>query len=197
MTSRILPRPYRRHRRTRTAMGLAPAGGIAIAGWVALHEAGGAIGLLGDLAGMTVFWPLFAGLFVAGLPGLLPGLVPCRLRMAWRAAHVRPSIPRWLRRAVYAADRYRCVYCGSRASLQLDHVHPWSLGGLTTLLNLVTLCGVCNRVKSNHWVARDGYVFYRPWEGAGNEALAARILRRERAVRCSPLRWALAAFALL
>jgi 5-methylcytosine-specific restriction endonuclease McrA len=46
---------------------------------------------------------------------------------------------------------FTCQYCGRSApdvELQVDHVHPQSLGGATVLENLVTACVECNVGKS-------------------------------------------------
>src|SRR5262249_29698932 len=49
-----------------------------------------------------------------------------------------------------------CVWCGSRSKLELDHVYPVRLGGLTVSGNLQTLCLKCNR-----WKGRDPVVLHR------------------------------------
>jgi predicted restriction endonuclease len=49
-------------------------------------------------------------------------------------------IPDDLRRAVLQRDNYRCQYCGSTASLELDHIIPRSQGGATSYKNLQVLC---------------------------------------------------------
>lgn len=178
----------------------------ALSGWYYLNEPMRVPGL-GAL--------LFAGMILGVLtPGALVSaesvpllLIPDRWRIWWRRrSERRPALRAWLRRAVYAADRHRCCYCGSRESLQLDHVKPWSRGGLSALWNMMTLCGRCNRVKSNYWVARDGYVFFRPFMDAGKlaaemcremrlppgttpEEIAADILRYELRHRWHPGRW--------
>src|SRR5256885_17232242 len=130
---------------------------------------------------------------VTALPLLL---IPGRLRIWYRHDRDRPAIPARLRRAVYAADRNACCWCGMTAGLQLDHVRPRSRGGLSALWDMVTLCGMCNKVKSNYWVARDGYVFYRPFQGFGNREVAAQILAYELRHRWSPLRWIRAGWSL-
>lgn len=56
----------------------------------------------------------------------------------------RPWIPTWLRAAVYERDGYRCIECGAAERLSLDHIRPWSRGGLDTYENLRTLCLPCN-----------------------------------------------------
>lgn len=130
----------------------------------------------------------FFPLMLLGLVQSPGALVPSSWR-AWRrrGRDHRPSIHVWLRRLVYAADRSRCVYCGNPAQLQLDHVHPWSFGGRTSFWNLMTLCGPCNRVKSNYWVNKHG-AHYNPFEGRGNIIAAAAILRAEKRRRWSPMR---------
>ncbi len=65
--------------------------------------------------------------------------------------------PRWQlvkfsRTNVYLRDKFQCQYCGVRGTaedLNLDHVRPRSLGGLTRWENLVTCCVPCNRKKRN------------------------------------------------
>lgn len=169
----------------------------ALAGWADLGQPGHAIGLVAMLVpGML------AGLVAPGLAASAESLplllVPDRARIWWRHRNEgrRPSLPGWLRRAVYAADRNRCCYCGSGQELQLDHVKPWSRGGLSAMWNMMTLCGRCNRVKSNFWIARDGYRFYRPWSGAGNEREAEAILRYELRHRWGLGRWIRAGWSL-
>lgn len=52
-----------------------------------------------------------------------------------------------LRMKVFERDDFTCRRCGVRKDLQADHVIPESAGGATTLGNLQTLCGGCNRRK--------------------------------------------------
>ena len=54
------------------------------------------------------------------------------------------------RRAVFARDGWECQYCGSRASLTVDHVIPRSKGGTSTWENIVASCAPCNRRKGDH-----------------------------------------------
>jgi hypothetical protein len=156
---------------------------------------------LGMIAGVMAPGALVS---VESLPLLL---IPDSWRIRWRkGSDHRPAFRMWLKRAVDAADRHRCCYCGARGSLQFDHVKPWSRGGLNALWNLMRLCARCNRVKSNYWVARDGYVFYRPFmdgnklaaemcresglpPGTTAEQIAADILRFELRHRWHPGRW--------
>jgi 5-methylcytosine-specific restriction endonuclease McrA len=44
---------------------------------------------------------------------------------------------------------YRCVYCGKKTTLELDHVIPISKGGAHEILNAVPACRSCNGKKSN------------------------------------------------
>jgi len=122
-------------------------------------------------------------------------LVPAGWRARRRHGRPRPAIPARLRRIIGSADRHRCCYCHSRHEPQVDHIRPWSLGGLSAAWNLAILCGHCNRVKSDYWRHRDGDVHYNPWEGHGDMHLAAMILARELRHRRSPLRWARLAIA--
>jgi 5-methylcytosine-specific restriction endonuclease McrA len=54
------------------------------------------------------------------------------------------------RRALFARDGWRCVYCGSTGGrLTLDHVVPRSRGGESSWENVVTSCAPCNLRKGN------------------------------------------------
>jgi 5-methylcytosine-specific restriction endonuclease McrA len=54
------------------------------------------------------------------------------------------------RRALFARDGWRCVYCGSGSGrLTLDHVVPRSRGGESSWENVVTSCAPCNHRKGN------------------------------------------------
>lgn len=54
------------------------------------------------------------------------------------------------RRALFARDGWRCVYCGSSSSrLTLDHVVPRSRGGGSDWDNVVTSCAPCNTRKGD------------------------------------------------
>lgn len=174
----------------------APAWGYASTGPAFRWEAAAGLFLAALLA-----WPALVVTVLFLLPSAPSLLVPRSWRVAHRRRHGRDAcrsarIPEFLRRLVYAADRHACVYCGSPCPAlrerQVDHVRPWSQGGLTTLGNLVTLCAYHNRVKSNYWPG----VFYRPFAGMENAAMAADILRAERLRRLSPERWIRVAWAL-
>lgn len=51
---------------------------------------------------------------------------------------------------------YKCLCCGSRRLLTLDHIRPVSKGGKTELDNLQLLCETCNVAKD------DQIIDYRP-----------------------------------
>jgi len=53
---------------------------------------------------------------------------------------------------IYARDKYRCQYCGSKGSMKdftFDHVIPRAQGGTTVWENIVTCCQDCNIRKGN------------------------------------------------
>jgi 5-methylcytosine-specific restriction endonuclease McrA len=54
------------------------------------------------------------------------------------------------RRALFARDGWRCVYCGTaNGRLTLDHVIPRSRGGESSWENVVTSCAPCNLRKAD------------------------------------------------
>jgi 5-methylcytosine-specific restriction endonuclease McrA len=54
------------------------------------------------------------------------------------------------RRALFARDDWRCVYCGNASGrLTLDHVVPRSRGGESVWENVVTSCAPCNLRKGD------------------------------------------------
>jgi 5-methylcytosine-specific restriction endonuclease McrA len=95
-------------------------------------------------------------------------------------------LPLW--RAIQAADRGKCIWCGITRTLQVDHCMPRAAGGTDAPRNLFTLCKQDNTIKSNYWKARGSYVHYRPFDGYSNRRLARRILRREKLLRWWPPR---------
>jgi 5-methylcytosine-specific restriction endonuclease McrA len=86
------------------------------------------------------------------------------------------------RRAVFARDGGRCVYCGSAAT-SIDHVVPRSRGGRHEWSNVVSACRRCNHVKADRAVADLGWRLHPPAEPSG---VAWRILGTGR----SDPRWA-------
>jgi 5-methylcytosine-specific restriction endonuclease McrA len=126
-------------------------------------------------------------------------LVPRRWRQRWRATVRRgvrgkhDRIRGQLRRRVLAADCNRCVACGATARssghpLQVDHIVPWIMGGLTWRRNLATLCRPCNGMKGIYWVSPAGTVYYHATWGRSSRAGAEMIHAAEIRARRSPAR---------
>lgn len=111
-------------------------------------------------------------------------------RQSGPPSYVSPSrlLPRRTRRAVLAADRYRCVFCADTRDLEIDHVIPHFYGGQERWRNLVTLCRFHNRVKGTYFLEQ-GVVKYRAWPGRSDITMAAAILAAERRALRNPLRW--------
>lgn len=68
----------------------------------------------------------------------------------------RNSAPPLTRRAVFARDGGRCVYCGAPAT-SIDHVVPRSRGGLHTWDNVVSACRRCNHIKGDRHIGELGW----------------------------------------
>lgn len=63
---------------------------------------------------------------------------------------------------VYAADNFKCRYCGRTGiPLSVDHVDLWENGGATIIGNLLTACKRCNKLRGNmeygDWLASSQY----------------------------------------
>lgn len=184
----------------------APGLALPLWGWAQLGQPLHWAGLAALAAAGLVIWPFLAVAVLCFLPSAPLSVCTTRAqRKRYRHRLIDKGIPREkqrsqyiserLHRITYAADRYRCAYCRRRftwSGLNGDHYCPWSQGGLTVFRNMVTLCGRCNRVKSNYWPG----VHYRPIEGSDNLALAIAILDAEKRRRRNPLRWVRAAWAL-
>lgn len=169
--------------------------GLLLWAWVSLGKVGRADGLYAVL-GLSALGAILMPGIVVSIETLPMLLIPARWRAAWRHGRARPSIRMYLRRAVLAADGYRCCWCHATDNLQVDHIKPWSVGGLNALWNMAVLCGRCNRIKSNMWYARGRVVCYRPFRNASNQELALAMLRYEKLHRWSPLRWLRAGWSL-
>lgn len=186
-----------RHRPPSRTLGrVALPGVFAFFTWLAENTPAGLwgfLGLLGTGLLISLFYPLIV-LMAIEAPG---GLVPWQWRAWWRKGEAhRPSVRKRLRRVVYAADGYACAYCRKSHDIQLDHMRPWSLGGRTSFFNSMTLCGTCNRIKSNYWRFRSRRVTYHSFDGYHYPAKAAEILAFEMRHRWSPWRFIRAAIAL-
>ena len=66
------------------------------------------------------------------------------------------NMPLGLRYKILKRDGFKCIKCGRGASdgvkVHIDHKTPFSLGGMTEMGNLQTLCGECNLSKSNKFI---------------------------------------------
>ncbi|MBA3369188.1 MAG: HNH endonuclease [Geodermatophilaceae bacterium] len=60
------------------------------------------------------------------------------------------------RRAVFARDSGKCVYCGITAT-SIDHVVPRSRGGTHSWDNVVAACRRCNHAKADRTLAEMGW----------------------------------------
>ncbi|MDQ6650325.1 MAG: HNH endonuclease [Actinomycetota bacterium] len=60
------------------------------------------------------------------------------------------------RKAVFARDGGRCVYCNAPAT-SIDHVHPRSRGGEHVWENVVSACGRCNHQKADRAITELGW----------------------------------------
>ena len=69
------------------------------------------------------------------------------------------------RQNIFKRDGNRCVYCGEKKDLTLDHVVPRSKGGKTSWTNLVTACQRCNSRKSDFSLEDVGMALpYKPFK---------------------------------
>lgn len=72
----------------------------------------------------------------------------------------RSYVGKALREQIAREARYRCGYCLTSARvtgtrMEIDHIIPESLGGLTVEDNLWLACSMCNDHKGNRIAARD------------------------------------------
>ena len=70
------------------------------------------------------------------------------------------DIPKYLRDQVLLRDEGQCRFChllqsGQGATFHIDHIHPKSRGGKTSLDNLACPCTNCSLHKSNRTTAVD------------------------------------------
>jgi 5-methylcytosine-specific restriction endonuclease McrA len=67
------------------------------------------------------------------------------------------------RRALFARDGWRCMYCGSTSGrLTLDHVVPRSRGGDSVWENVVTSCAPCNHRKGDRLLEETSMILRTP-----------------------------------
>jgi len=79
------------------------------------------------------------------------------MRLLGQRKALGPEKRAWLKAVVFTRDGYRCMYCGSRKDLQLDHIKPVIYGQEDTPENMVTACARCNLSKGcrtpEEWIA--------------------------------------------
>lgn len=54
-----------------------------------------------------------------------------------------------VRQKIYLRDGNKCVQCGSKENLTIDHILPLMYGGTNVQENLRTMCRVCNMRKGS------------------------------------------------
>ena len=54
-----------------------------------------------------------------------------------------------IRDFIFKRDKFKCLKCGSKCNLTIDHIEPIFTGGENKLSNLQTLCKSCNSSKSS------------------------------------------------
>ena len=62
---------------------------------------------------------------------------------------IRKTISEEVRNMIFERDNYKCKICSSKENLVIDHITPFSKGGVTEINNLQTLCKKCNKEKGN------------------------------------------------
>ena len=88
---------------------------------------------------------------------------PCVIRLRAYVRVPRAAQRKISRRALFARDDWRCVYCGSNGGrLTLDHVVPRSRGGESVWENVVTSCAPCNLRKGNRLLEEASMTLMRP-----------------------------------
>lgn len=95
---------------------------------------------------------------------------------------------RWIRpekrRAIYARDDYRCVYCNKGIEheiiLTLDHIIPSELGGSNNHWNLVTSCLTCNSMKRD--LSLTQFLKFLQGKGIDTKGIGQKIKRQIRRV---------------
>lgn len=60
----------------------------------------------------------------------------------------RPSLSPYIRSRILERDGHECAYCHYEAT-HVDHIVPYSYGGMDDDENLVASCDICNRLANN------------------------------------------------
>lgn len=58
-----------------------------------------------------------------------------------------------VKQAVKRRDKFKCVKCGSRNDLEVDHIVSDAKGGSNAMSNLQTLCKLCHSMKTKQEIA--------------------------------------------
>ena len=66
----------------------------------------------------------------------------------WRGETTKRNVSSSKRKRVLARDKNRCVLCGSREKLEVDHKRALMNGGNNRINNLATLCDPCHTDKT-------------------------------------------------
>lgn len=75
----------------------------------------------------------------------------------WLRRNKRKNITENVRYEVFARANFRCEACGNSPKidndcvLHVDHIIPFSLGGIDNMTNYQCLCGSCNTSKGNRY----------------------------------------------
>jgi 5-methylcytosine-specific restriction enzyme A len=77
---------------------------------------------------------------------------------------VRWEVSGAIQQKVWAADGFKCQYCGAemgKSSMTVDHFVPLELGGNNDETNYLTACRSCNKKKANmsaeEWCKKNGF----------------------------------------
>jgi 5-methylcytosine-specific restriction endonuclease McrA len=87
-------------------------------------------------------------------------VVPMILRLVYLVRQIYRKAVTWSKRNVMVRDAFKCVYCGSKEDLNIDHVFPQSKGGKSTFENTVTSCVNCNNRKGDRTL-REAKMFFK------------------------------------
>lgn len=71
------------------------------------------------------------------------------------------SVSQNIKFRIMERDNYTCVYCGEKCienELNIDHIVPYSKGGVSDINNLATSCISCNREKYNNRHEREAEI---------------------------------------
>ncbi len=85
--------------------------------------------------------------------------VPLILRLVYLVRQIYRKAVTWSKKNVMVRDDFKCVYCGTKNNLNIDHVFPQSKGGKNTFENTVTSCVKCNNRKGDRTL-REAKMFY-------------------------------------